>query len=737
MKKTLLILAIFLLYNTLSAALPKRNFVIEDHTGGWCGWCVRGIQVLEDLHANYSDRIIPLGLHNGDTMATATQRQLADTFKITGYPSGMINRKNISVGTVSGVVIDPDYWTAYIDANIQNATAIVNVTLNYSVDTAKKTLSADVSAEFFADYNSTQLSFNLAIVEDNVTGNGTRWYQSNYLSGTAGYETNPFYYKTNPIKNFIFQDVVRDIIGGIYGITDPLPLVIKTGDKFTHHFDVDLSAYPIQHYSNLWFAGIVKEATAKGQIINAVSNGKKPTPKQEMYISEMASDSLFICTKTNQSTVQTITASNKNSKDVKVMIKINPDESIIPNGWTYKLSDSVISIPAKSTKAFTITTTPSATPGCANYQVSTIVQSTDSVRGLEISTIAGVLSDNVKCAVIRYNGQPASSVTYLSNSVSKVSAVKDNFAFIPYTTVSSKVFDLNKFDIVLDCETYATRASTLSTTDSLCFNLNKLTLKGKPVLYTSCMNLWFIADNYGQMYGPNIKKLYTDTLGITGATFGWDPWWIWNGQARRADTINVFGFSPEKITEGLSFNLNEYDSTNYIYTAWLDMIKILDDKKAKPILSFNNPKIPANGNIAAVRIIRQNPQAKAIYQGFGFECIKDETVRTTLLNNYIVWLLSPVDVIEPGSLNNAALKAYPNPANEFINLEFSNSQTIKNSSIELISYDGERVKLICSGAIAAGNQKVRIDLSVLPSANYYITADLDGIKSICPINVVK
>ncbi|MFM7338830.1 MAG: hypothetical protein ACKO2H_01840, partial [Bacteroidota bacterium] len=100
--KSLLVLLFTILSVPLVAQNAPRNFLIEDHTGAWCGWCVLGNQAMKDLHAEFGNRIIPIAVHNRDGMSLPIQTELAKVHNVTGYPSGVINRKERTVDGNTG-----------------------------------------------------------------------------------------------------------------------------------------------------------------------------------------------------------------------------------------------------------------------------------------------------------------------------------------------------------------------------------------------------------------------------------------------------------------------------------------------------------------------------------------------------------------------------------------------------------------------------------------------------------
>ena len=99
MKRLMTLFALSMMIMTILSvsvySAPKR-VLVEDHTGAWCGWCVLGIQAMEDMLEMYPDKFIAVGVHNGDNMTTNLQNTLGEALAISGYPSGVINRKNLT-----------------------------------------------------------------------------------------------------------------------------------------------------------------------------------------------------------------------------------------------------------------------------------------------------------------------------------------------------------------------------------------------------------------------------------------------------------------------------------------------------------------------------------------------------------------------------------------------------------------------------------------------------------------
>lgn len=56
-----------------SAQAPVKRVLLEQYTGAWCGWCVDGSVVVEELLELYPDQMIGVKIHQGDGMEVKTQ----------------------------------------------------------------------------------------------------------------------------------------------------------------------------------------------------------------------------------------------------------------------------------------------------------------------------------------------------------------------------------------------------------------------------------------------------------------------------------------------------------------------------------------------------------------------------------------------------------------------------------------------------------------------------------------
>src|SRR4051812_47079920 len=72
-----------------SAVAQNRHVMLEEFTGAWCGWCVRGSLAIHNLDEKYPGQVIPVAVHGpvsyGEPMATLQGDSLING---TGGPQG-------------------------------------------------------------------------------------------------------------------------------------------------------------------------------------------------------------------------------------------------------------------------------------------------------------------------------------------------------------------------------------------------------------------------------------------------------------------------------------------------------------------------------------------------------------------------------------------------------------------------------------------------------------------------
>lgn len=723
MNKFLTLFLAVLFLATSAYSLPKRNIVIEDHTGAWCGWCVLGIQAMEDMHAEYGDRVIPLGVHNGDGMTRPIQAELANIFGITGYPSGVINREQQTVDGTTAYDVHPIYWKDLVPTLIDQ-TSPVEVMMTFNLNKAAKTLTAELTATFYEDYNG-ELRWNFVIVEDGQTGSGSQWDQSNYLSGDPTYSDHPFFELPSSIKGFVHKNVVLDYLGGAQGDPTEMPANIKSGSTYKKTYTVNLATMSnIQNIDNLWFAGWLQEASTR-KILNSVSANKKPT--KASIAAKISSSELLVTGERNSTMKNTFTIANPSSLAIDVTLSMDETNSILPNGWTYEFSKTTFTLPGKGSVNIDLTTTTSSSAGCANYTILSKVKSTNDYDGLSSKLEVFNMSDGIKYAILKPEGQDGESFKHFRNQISTMEPFNSSMGIMPYNLNTFQLIDISGFSMIIYPEDWSSQMSMINNTYNLGSKLYGFVNWGKPALIISPFNLFFVAGNYPSIPPPfDIENFFKNGLFISGAPQTYDGRWLYDNDTKKYVTIDIKGKDGESITQGLNFKINETWGENEFQTGWVEMIKILDNNKVKEILTYDNPRIPKETSTAAVKI--EYEKVKVIYQGFGFDAMKNWGQSRTLLANYMTWLTGTTGV-EPGDLNPSNLNVYPNPSVSYSEISITPSKEESNADISIFDNNGKKIETIHKGYLPAEKASFKLNCSSFPNGSYHIIANLNGMYS--------
>jgi hypothetical protein len=236
---------------------PGKHVVVEEATGTWCVWCVRGIVFMELMRERYPDHFVGIGVHNADPMAVPEyDGGLTSTPGFSGFPSLLLQRKEL---------MDPSVMERpFLEEVIIPAPATLVNGANYDATTG--ILEISVTANFTQNVSGVY-RLNAVILEDDVTGTTSAWGQKNAYAGGAngvmgGFETKP---ATVPASQMVYNDVARAILGGFFGLDNSVPGSVDAGTSVTANFSFTLTN--INDFDKLNIAGIL--TGPDGEIVNA------------------------------------------------------------------------------------------------------------------------------------------------------------------------------------------------------------------------------------------------------------------------------------------------------------------------------------------------------------------------------------------------------------------------------------------------------------------------------------
>ena len=233
----------------------SRNIVVEEWTGTWCGWCVRGLVGMAYMHEKYgNDGFIGIGVHGGDQMETATYAPFLNKYA-EGFPGCIMNR-----------TIDFDPSAESLEANFLQARqlpAFANVELGayYTGDAiVPEFIQVNADVEFAVASQNSNYKLAFVIIENNVGP----YPQTNYYSGGSYGQMDGWENKGSKV-NTIFNEVARDIFD-CNGINGSLPTVTEVGTKY--NYVTEIATTNVKDITNCEIVAFVLNATS-GEILNA------------------------------------------------------------------------------------------------------------------------------------------------------------------------------------------------------------------------------------------------------------------------------------------------------------------------------------------------------------------------------------------------------------------------------------------------------------------------------------
>lgn len=239
------------LVTTLSKDVYYRVMVVEEATGAWCGYCVRGLVGMAYMRENYPDTFLGIGVHNGDEyVVSAYDHWMGNDTGIEGYPSAVVNRAKI---------IDPN--SAEMEQNLKDMYPFSGINMKLAAK-----LGDDNMVKFTVDFSSltseADAQYNMAFVvlEDKLPINQSNYYSGGSLGPMGGFEDLPSH------CDIEIDDVARAIYPSVKGSSELVPAQITRGEVYTIEHDAVLPT--ITDGNNVWAAVLLMDRTT-GEIVQA------------------------------------------------------------------------------------------------------------------------------------------------------------------------------------------------------------------------------------------------------------------------------------------------------------------------------------------------------------------------------------------------------------------------------------------------------------------------------------
>lgn len=218
--------------------VPKHRTLIEEYTGTWCGYCVRGILAMETLAKLYPDDYVRLSYHNSDPM------EITYYFpsNVPGYPDAWVDRiqevdayygYNENYGVTPMGIVDVLYDRAQVFGE-----AFIDIEPSYNGDDDVINVKTTVTFPYTNDNATYALEY--ILVEDGMTGEGAKWQQTNYYSDGDMGEMGGFENMDMHIDGMVYNDVVimKSWDGGEW---QSVPEQVAANVPVTHEYTFNLA----------------------------------------------------------------------------------------------------------------------------------------------------------------------------------------------------------------------------------------------------------------------------------------------------------------------------------------------------------------------------------------------------------------------------------------------------------------------------------------------------------------
>ena len=210
---------------TMVTKVPTCRVVFEDYTATWCQYCPRATAIMEYLTKKHPNDFIGIVAHHNDVMVAkgydipATPRN--------GIPIVWASRTN----KVEGFTGEPYYQMA------KQRGAMMDIDVKAQWNREGKGIDVQSTTTLRATTNNARYALAYVLIENRIQRND--WAQRNGYSGSTKYlgfnpELDYFIKSSDPIKNFVFEDVARSQVGIANGLDGSLPQRVVADRPIVH-----------------------------------------------------------------------------------------------------------------------------------------------------------------------------------------------------------------------------------------------------------------------------------------------------------------------------------------------------------------------------------------------------------------------------------------------------------------------------------------------------------------------
>ncbi len=619
MKYTLTLVALIPAFaqaqSLVSTSPQNRTALLEDFTGIHCGYCPEGHVIMADLAAVHGDQLVNVGIHAGGyavpsgsepDFRTPDGDALDAFFPITGYPNGVINRRNYNALLAMG----RGAWEGAVNAALALPSP-VNVGVESSFDGT--TLTVHVVAYYTANSPVGNDYFSVFVKEDHLDGP-----QTDYANGNH----------TNYDHLHVLRDYITDTWGEDVGSNPVAGETVERTYTYTvpstwNMANCQVVAFVSEYQSEVYQA---REVAAEGG--------------STLVIGQLNSDVLDYRGGSNGSTLFFEGSfANQLNADEDYIITLTATGAPLTWGSSFSVNGVATSNPATvniangATVDLDVEVTPDAAPGIGTYTLT--VASTTS-PGAPILMAAYHVISGVRDLIVNNPQAEAHEPLYVNGMMSEPNkAVTDRADFIAFGEANALADVYNLYlNISWTFPSY---------TDAVANVLSDFMDNGGNLMIAGQDIGWDQSGVTGAYGTPVTQAFYADYLHATYVADGSNT----DTQVLFEDADAVFGqLGNTTIID--AFAGNTYPD------------QITPIAPAVPIMRYSPTKI---GGLRA-----ETGGYKLVYFGIGPEQVASQSIAELMVQASHDWFYGLVSVEEYDALMNSLGQAYPSPASDVVNI---------------------------------------------------------------------
>lgn len=228
-----------------------RTHVIEECTGTWCGYCVRGLVAMREMRKNHPERFIGIAVHGKDKYETSTYSTLLG--RISGYPSAFFNRNRV-VGT------EPSEMENAFKGAEELTDCEIKITGIEYTSTARNTVDIHMRYRFASKHDKIDYRVAIVTLEDYLGDTQANYYSGGGMGPMGGFENLGSYVWVE------LMDVARSITS-YTGIVNSVPANLEEGVWYDYCYTYALPS-SIRDLKNVTIVTLLQNATGS-EIRNA------------------------------------------------------------------------------------------------------------------------------------------------------------------------------------------------------------------------------------------------------------------------------------------------------------------------------------------------------------------------------------------------------------------------------------------------------------------------------------